>query len=88
MGMRKTMMKGMSYAVAPKAAFTVFNPKKTAFAKATGWAMSSMFPRRRNNTMAMTAAKGFGAAAIAVPLGMWIGRKIWHGDQGSTGGQQ
>ena len=75
MGMGKTLLKGIGYTKSPRTTFAFFNPKKAAFAKAAGWAMDRVRPGRRRGSTTMTAAKGLGAAAVAVPVGLWLGRK-------------
>jgi hypothetical protein len=41
-------------------------------------------PQRKRNTLARTAAKGLGAAAVAIPLGFWLGRRSRsHTSQGT-----
>lgn len=72
----KKILKAAAWATAPKAMFAVRNPKKTALMKAAGWATSRVLPARRRPSPAMTAAKGFGAAALALPVGLWVGRKL------------
>jgi hypothetical protein len=79
MGMGKKLTKGLSYAVAPKLTFTAMNPGKAAAMKAASWAMYRMSPAKRRRARVRTAATGFGAAAFALPLGFWMGKKIWSG---------
>ena len=79
MGMTKKIMKGAGYLAAPKLAFTMNHPRKAAMATAATWAMGHMTPRRKRSSMGMTAAKGLGAAAIMLPVGMWLGRRMMDG---------
>ena len=88
MGLKKKALKAASYAVAPKMSFLVNNPKKAAFAKAGAWAggqvmervMPERFrPRPKRSSLGM-AARGLGAAAVAAPLGWWLGRKLLGGE--------
>lgn len=76
MGMRKKIAKGMAYAAAPKLSFAAFNPKKAAFAKAASWAMDHVTPERRRRSRSHMAMKGLGAAAVALPVGVWLGRRF------------
>lgn len=75
MGMRKRIAKGLLYTAAPKLTLAAFHPKKAAMGKATSWALSQMRPqpRHRSNHLGMI---GLGAAAIALPLGVLIGRRM------------
>lgn len=76
MGMTKSLLKGASYMAAPKTTFALNNPRKAAFAKATKWATKRMMPHRKQPSMGMMAMKGLGAAAVAIPIGMWLGRRM------------
>ena len=76
MSMRKKLAKGAAYAVAPKLSFAALNPKKAAFAKAASWAMDRAMPERRRRSRRSMAMKGIGAAALAVPVGLWLGRRF------------
>ncbi|HUE96867.1 MAG TPA: hypothetical protein VMN39_09415 [Longimicrobiaceae bacterium] len=75
MSMKKRLAKGAAYAADPKLTFSAFNPKKAAFAKAASWATDRISPRRRVSKSAM-AMKGIGAAAVALPIGLWLGRRF------------
>lgn len=81
MGMKQRLLAAAGYAAAPRLAFTLQHPGKMAVASAAGWAANRMAPRRRRSSMGATAAKGLGAAALAVPVGMWLGRRIFQGQQ-------
>jgi len=76
MGMRKTLAKGIAYTVAPRTTFGVLNPRKAAYAKAGAWIANRVAPgrRRRNRVRNVT---GLSAAALAVPIGIWLGRRFW-----------
>jgi hypothetical protein len=76
MGMKRRILKGAGFLAAPKLAFAFSHPRKAAMVKATTWAMSQIPTRRRRASARMTAAKGLGAAAIALPVGMWLGRRF------------
>jgi hypothetical protein len=75
MGMRRRLMKGVGYAVAPKFTFAAMHPRKAAFGKAASWAMHRVARRstRRSHSPAMI---GLGAAALALPVGLWLGRRF------------
>ena len=81
MSIRKKVVKGMAYAAAPKLSFAAFNPKKAAFAKAASWAMDHVTPERRRRSKRHMAMKGLGAAAMALPVGVWLGRKYLGNDE-------
>lgn len=71
----KRMLRTASYLAAPKAAFAAFNPGKAAVLKAGQWAMGRVRPQPRKPPLGALALKGIGAAALALPVGMWLGRK-------------
>lgn len=76
MGIKRKLLKGAGYIAAPKLAFALQHPRKAAFAKAASWAMNRVGPRRKSSSMGSTAAKGLGAAALALPVGLWLGRRM------------
>ena len=76
MGMKRKILKGAGYLATPKLAFAFNHPRKAAMVKATTWAMNRIPARRRRASPGMTAAKGLGAAVIALPVGMWLGRRF------------
>lgn len=79
MGMKKRILKGAGYLTAPKLSFAAKHPRKAMMAKAATWATSHLTPRRRrSHTMGMTAMRGLSAAAVALPVGLWIGRRIFQ----------
>lgn len=84
MAMKKRLLKAAGYAAAPKLAFALQHPRKMAMAKAATWAMHRIGPQKRRMSMAGTAARGFGAAAVALPIGMWLGRRVFHDEQRAT----
>lgn len=73
--MRK-LMKTAAWAAAPKAMFAMKNPKKAALLKAAGWATQRVLPHRRKSHTGRNVALGLGAAALAIPLGLWAGRRM------------
>lgn len=79
--MRKSnILKAAGWAAAPKMMFAAKNPRKAALLKATQWAVSRVRPAPRRSHTGRTAAVGLGAAAVAVPLGLWLGRRLRQGD--------
>jgi hypothetical protein len=81
----KKLLKAASWVAAPKMMFAAKNPKKAALLKAGTWAMSrvpdkvlpaKLLPTKKRTSPGATAAKGLGAAAVALPVGMWLGRKV------------
>lgn len=73
--MLKGLLKGAAWMKAPKLMFAARNPKKAAFVKAVDWA-TDLAGGRRKESRVKKAAKGLGAAAIALPLGLWMGKKV------------
>jgi hypothetical protein len=86
MGMKKKIIKGLSYAAFPKSTFAMMNPGKAAFGKAAGWAMEQAMPDRRRKARRRATMAGLGAAAVALPIGFYIGRRMWSGDTTETMG--
>jgi hypothetical protein len=84
MGMAKKVFKGISYAKAPKATFTALNPGKAAFMKAGSWTLDRISPSRRRRSRTRSAVTGIGAAAVAVPMGVWLGRRLWNSRSNQT----
>jgi hypothetical protein len=68
----------VGWAKAPRLMFAKRHPKKAAFVAATGW-VTRRLGRRQKPSIAKTAVQGIGAAAVAIPLGMWVGRKVRGG---------
>jgi hypothetical protein len=77
MGIGKRVLKGVGYATAPRLTFAATNPKKAAFGKAAEWAIDRVAPNRRKSRNRNNTLTGLGAAAVAVPIGFWIGRRFW-----------
>jgi hypothetical protein len=75
MGLGKTLMKTAGVAAATKATRSFAKSQGKNLSKATDWATDRIRPRRKRNTLGMTAAKGLGAAAVALPIGIWLGRR-------------
>lgn len=70
------LMKTAAWVTAPKMMFAAKNPKKAALMKAAGWAVERVRPNRRRSHLGRNTALGLGAAALAVPLGLWVGRRL------------
>ncbi|HEX6924987.1 MAG TPA: hypothetical protein VF167_06135 [Longimicrobiaceae bacterium] len=82
MGTKKRILKGAGYLAAPKLLFTLNHPRKAMMARAATWATGHLMPRRRrSHTMGTTAMRGLSAAAVALPVGLWLGRRIFHRDR-------
>lgn len=69
------IMKTASYLAAPKLTFAARHPRKAAIAKAGQWALGRITPRRKPQT-GRRALQGLGAAAVTIPLGLWLGRQM------------
>ena len=54
--------------------------KKRMLARAGKWAAGQVMRKQSRSSMGGMALKGLGAAAIAVPVGMWLGRRLLAGD--------
>jgi hypothetical protein len=84
--MMKRILKTAGWIAAPKTMFAVTRPRKAAMLKATqvaAGALVSRLPFRRQRTSPLrVVARGLGAAALTVPIGLWAGRKMFSG--GST----
>jgi hypothetical protein len=80
MSVAKKILKGAAWAKAPKLMFARRNPRKAALLAATSWVANRVMPGRRKKTsLTRTAVQGLGAAAVALPLGLWAGRKVLGG---------
>lgn len=54
--------------------------RKKMLMKAGRWAAGQVM-RKQSRGMGSLALKGLGAAAVALPVGMWLGRKLLSDDQ-------
>lgn len=77
----KKILKGAAWAAAPKAMFALKNPGKSAALKAGQWAVQRARPQPKRRSMGSAAAKGLGAVMAAIPIGMWIGKKMGRNNQ-------
>lgn len=82
---KSKLVKAAAFAVAPKMMFAAKNPRKAALLKATQWAVERVRPAPKRSALGSlsgrSAAVGLGAAAVAVPLGLWLGRRLREGDE-------
>jgi hypothetical protein len=83
MGLVKSALKTAAWVKAPRLMFAKRNPRKAALLAATSWVVGRVLPNRKKRTSrGRTAVQGLGAAAVAIPVGLWAGRKLL----GSSGG--
>jgi hypothetical protein len=75
MGWKKTAMKTAGLAAAARATRSFASNQGDNLSRAAEWATDRLRPRRKRNTLGLTAAKGLGAAAVALPIGLWLGRR-------------
>lgn len=88
MGLGKKALKTVGWVKAPRLMFARRHPRKAALLAATGWITNRVLPgrRRRRASFARTAAQGLGAAVVAIPVGVWVGRKVWGGSSEQPAG--
>jgi len=85
MGIASRTLKAAAWVKAPKLMFARRNPKKAALFTAASWVTSRVLPhRRKKNSFGRTAIQGLGAAAVAIPVGLWVGRKTLGSDHGGA----
>lgn len=77
----KKLLKGAAWLAAPKLMFAARSPTKAAMIKAVDWATDLAGTKRRRTSRFGTAAKGLGAAALALPLGLWAGKRFFGADE-------
>lgn len=80
--MLNKLFKAAAWAKAPKAMFAVTNPRKAAVLKAADWVTDRLGLPRRRTSPARTAIKGVAAAAVALPIGLWLGKRGRGSDAG------
>lgn len=75
--MIKKALKAAAWTTAPKAMFATKHPRKAALARAAQWTAQRVgaAPRRRGPSAGQVAARGLAAAALALPIGLWLGRR-------------
>lgn len=83
MGMKRKIVKGLAYAAMPKGTFAALNPGKAVVGKAASWAIERALPERKRVPSSRSTMTGIAAAVVAVPIGMWLGRRIWGSREGS-----
>lgn len=80
MGLKKTVMKTAGVGAAATATNRFAKSQAKNLSRAAEWATDKVRPQRKRNRMRMTAVKGLGAAAVALPVGLWLGRRRRSGD--------
>lgn len=89
MGVARTVLKGAAWAKAPRLMFARRHPRKAALLAATSWVTSRVLPqRRKRHSFTRTAVQGLGAAAVAIPVGLWVGRKTRGSEHETAGAPQ
>jgi hypothetical protein len=88
--MKRKLLKAAGALAAPKLIRSISKPAGDRVLKATRHAADGVLDllplrRRRRASPMRIAAKGLGAAAIALPVGLWVGRQLWNrGGEGSA----
>lgn len=77
--MIKAILKAAAYSRAPRATFAVLNPRRAVLLKKFGWDM------RHAHAPRVTA---IGAAVLALPLGLWLGRRGGAGGGSRNGAEK
>lgn len=87
MGMRKRIMKGMQPKKASRAPIAALHRTKAATGRATGrataWAEGQL-GRRRRRSSSHTGLIGLGAAVLALPVGVMLGRHFGRSEHTSA----
>lgn len=77
MSMRTRMAKGISYEIAPRTTFAALHPGRTRMGRVAERAIDRLNPAvRRRQARRRSALTGIGAAIIALPVGLWLGRRM------------
>lgn len=76
MGIRKRVVKKVGSSDLPKAARGALHTGRHRVERVTNRALDRAIPSRRRRTRRRAALAGLGAAAAAVPVGMWLGRRM------------
>lgn len=76
MSLKKKAIKSAAYITHPKATFALLNPGKAVLMKGVEMAADRITGRPRRPSRMGMAARGLGAAALALPLGYWLGQKF------------
>jgi hypothetical protein len=81
MSFAKKALKTAAWVKAPRLMFAKRNPRKAALLAAGSWVAKRVMPgrRRKSSTFGLSAVQGLGAAAVAIPVGLWAGRKVFGG---------
>lgn len=83
MSIKKQLLRAAAKTAGSHLLSNLRTPKKSTLERAGEWAtdrmnLTSLAPRRRHSPSAgMIAVKGLGAAAVALPVGMWLGRRLF-----------
>lgn len=75
--MIRTLFKAVAYSKAPRATFTMLHPGTAVRFRKFQWDMRHAYAPR---------VTALGAAALALPIGLWLGRK--RGDSANGVGEQ
>lgn len=88
MSTKRRLLKAAVVTAAPRllARVTGSRRRNDPLTRATNWATGLVGRRRRRTPVGRLALQGLGAAALAVPLGLWVGRKV-RGEEETAGGQ-
>jgi hypothetical protein len=74
--MRKQLVKRAGYAVAPIASGAALKTGRKAVERAASWALDQATGARRRRARRQRWLAGVGAAALTIPFGMWIGKRL------------
>ncbi len=76
MSMRKQVVKKVGGHDLSKAARGALHSGRSAVERATNRALDKAVPARRRRARRRSAIAGLGAAAAAIPVGVWLGRRM------------
>jgi len=82
---KRTILKAATVRKAMRLATPMAARRTGPFAAAADWAgehLGGRFAPARRRSAGMGAAYGLGAAMLAIPLGMWVGRRVRGGGMG------
>jgi hypothetical protein len=75
------MLKRAAKHAVPHLATLTRGRKKRMLVKAGKWAAGRVMHKRARTSMGTLALRGLGVAVLAVPVGMWLGRKMMAGQE-------
>lgn len=81
MGMKTRMVKKIGAMTAPVVLSRMSRSGNRAVSRAGDWAADRLMPNRRRRSPMRIAATGLGAAAVALPFGLWLGRRGRSSDE-------